>query len=66
MPHPDNPSSTIRVFIGERLGSRTLRRAEAIAIEPYTQFFDVNGHFKQRSAIRPNGECVAPEDLEQN
>jgi hypothetical protein len=63
MPDPDEPNSTVRVCFGEWLGSETLTRAEAIGTEPYAQFFDFNGHFKRRSAIRPTDDCVAPEGL---
>jgi len=58
-----NDSSTVRVFFGDWLGSVTLSRAEAIATEPYADFFNVNGDFKRWSAIRPSGTCVAPAGL---
>jgi hypothetical protein len=64
MPDPDDPSSMLRVFFGEWLGSHTLTRAEAIATHPYAQFFNVNGHFKQLSAIEL--DCVAPLSLQRN
>jgi hypothetical protein len=64
MPDPDDGSSIVRVFFGEWLGSETLPRAEAIATEPYAQFFNVNGHFKRPSAIRPRGELAAPAGLQ--
>jgi len=60
MANPTEPGQTVRVFFGEWLGSETLPRAEAIGTEPYSDFFNVNGHFKRPSAIRPSGACVAP------
>lgn len=63
MPDPDDPSSIVRVFFGEGLGSERLSRAEAIETEPYADFFNVNGHFKRLSAIRLQGNCVAPAGL---
>jgi hypothetical protein len=65
-PRPGAPTTTVRVFFGDWLGSETISRAEAMATEPYAQFFNVNGHFKRPSAIRPIGECVAPAGLQQN
>lgn len=62
----DDPKSLLRVFFGEWLGSETLPRAKAIGTEPYAQFFNVNGHFKRRSAIRPKGECAAPASMQRN
>ncbi len=50
----------VRVFFGDCLGTETLSREEAMATEPYAQFFNVNGHFKRPSAIPPRGPCVAP------
>jgi hypothetical protein len=61
MEMPDERGTFVWVFFGERLGSETLSRAEAIASDPYTCFFDVNGHFKRGwCVIRPRGNCVAP------
>ena len=43
----------VRVLFGEFLRSETLCRDEAIATEPYSVFFNVNGHFKRPSVVRP-------------
>lgn len=66
MPDPHELDQIVRVFIGEWLGSETLSRDEAIETEPYADFFNVNGHFKRPSAIRPGGMCVAPAGLVRN
>ena len=64
MPDPDETTSLVRVFYGERLGAQTLPRHEATANPHYASFFDINGNFKRQSAIRPEGECVAPAGLQ--
>lgn len=43
----------VRVMFGEWLRSERLTRDDAIATEPYSVFFNVNGHFKRPSVIRP-------------
>jgi hypothetical protein len=63
LPDPDEPNSRVRVLFGEWLGSEILTRAQAIATEPYAQFFNVNSHFKRLSAIRPIGDCITPAGL---
>jgi len=65
MANPDDPNSIVRVLFGERLGAETLPRAEAIGTGPYSDFFNVNGHFKRPSVIPPSGPCVAPAGLQQ-
>ena len=40
MEMPDERGTFVWVFFGEWLGSETLSRAEAIASDPYTGFFD--------------------------
>ena len=65
MPDPDDTSSIVRVFFGEHLGTETFPRNEALTTEPYSDFFNVNGHFKRPSAIRPSGPCIAPVGLRQ-
>ena len=41
----------VRVLFGEFIRSVTLCRDEAISTEPYSVFFNVNGHFKRPSVI---------------
>jgi hypothetical protein len=65
MEMPDKPGTTVRVLFGEWLGSECLPKAEAIVTEPYRDFFNINGHFKRPSAIEPNGQCIAPDGLQQ-
>ena len=49
---PDpNDGVEYRVFFGERMRSETLDKAEATETEPYSDFFNINGHFKQMSVI---------------
>jgi hypothetical protein len=62
-PRPDAPTTTVRVLFGEWLGSETLPRADAVTTAPYAAFFNVNGHFKRPSVIRPSGNCTAPAGL---
>jgi hypothetical protein len=45
----------VRVLFGEWLRSDTLSRADAVATEPYSVFFNVNGHFRRPSVISPRG-----------
>jgi hypothetical protein len=63
LPDPDETGEQVRVLFGEWLGSETLPKAEAVETEPYSGFFNVHGHFKQWSAIQPEGECLAPTGL---
>ena len=42
-----------RVFHGKCIRSITLRREEATSTEPYSIYFNVNGHFKRPSVIEP-------------
>jgi hypothetical protein len=60
MDMPDEPGTTVQVLFGEWLGSESLPRTNAVATEPYAEFFNVNGHFKRPSVIRPKGNCTAP------
>ena len=41
----------VRVLFGEFVRSETLCREEAIVTEPYSVFFNVNGHFKRLSVV---------------
>ena len=41
-------------YFGKLVDKETLSRPEAIEHPVYRKFFDVNGHFKQRSVLRPN------------
>jgi hypothetical protein len=42
-----------RVQFGKRLRSDTLSKTEAAETEPYSVFFNVNGHFKRPSIVKP-------------
>jgi hypothetical protein len=53
MTMPDEPGTKVRVLFGERIRSQTLSKAHAAEMEPYKVFFNVNGHFKRPSVIRP-------------
>ncbi len=44
----------IRVFFGKWLKSEQLPKNKAAAIEPYSIFFNINGHFKRPSVINTN------------
>ena len=46
---PDQPGASARVQFGTWLRSEKLPKAVAVASDPYAAFFNVNGHFKQRS-----------------
>lgn len=52
MEMPDEPGSTVRVFFGEALRLETLSRSDAAEAEPYSIFFNVNGHFKRPSVLK--------------
>ena len=41
------------VQFGKRLRSKILSKADAAETEPYSVFFNVNGHFKRPSVIKP-------------
>ena len=48
---PDERGIDCRVFFGELLRSEKLPKTEASETEPYSIFFNVNGHFKRQSVI---------------
>lgn len=46
----------VRVMFGDMVDRpETLSRKAALAIEPYSKFFDVNKNFKRQSVIDPRG-----------
>lgn len=51
MGKPDEPGTNARVQYGTWLRSEQLPRVVAVTTPPYASFFNVNGHFKQRSVI---------------
>jgi hypothetical protein len=53
MEMPDEPGSKVRVQFGERIRSECLPKSETASTEPYSAFFNVNGHFKRPSVIEP-------------
>lgn len=53
LPAPDEPGTKVRVLFGRRIRSETMPRSKAVRTEPYSVFFNVNGHFKRPSVIRP-------------
>jgi hypothetical protein len=57
---PDEPGRQGRVFFGTPIRSETLSRTDAIARAPYSVFFNVDGHFKRRSVIRPQEKSNGP------
>lgn len=50
---PAEDGALVRVLFGDCLRSETLPRSQAIATDPYSAFFNVNGHFKRRSVVEP-------------
>jgi len=48
---PDEPGTLARVQFGTWVRSEQLPMATAATTAPYAAFFNVNGHFKQRSVI---------------
>jgi len=60
---PDEHDVEVRVLFGDRLRSETLSRDDAIATEPYSVFFNINGHFKRPSVVKQSatapGICQA-------
>lgn len=48
---PDERGINCRVFFGEWLRSEKLPKIKAAETEPYSIFFNVNGHFKRQSVI---------------
>jgi hypothetical protein len=46
---------SIRVFFGKRLRSETLSKTRAVKSGPYSVFFNIKGHFKRPSVIKPKG-----------
>ena len=45
----------VRVFFGEFLRSERLDRTEATETAPYSNFFNINGHFKRQSVLEQQG-----------
>ena len=52
MEMPDKPGTEVRVQFGKQLRSERLPKSEAAKTEPYSIFFNINGHFKRRSVIQ--------------
>jgi hypothetical protein len=50
---PDENGIPSRVQCGKRLRSEILSKRRAAKTEPYSVFFNINGHFKRPSVIRP-------------
>ncbi len=50
---PDENGVATRVQFGKRLQSETLSKKRAAKAQPYAVFFNVNGHFKRPSVIKP-------------
>ena len=55
MDMPDELGTKVRVLFGKLIRSECLLKAEAAGCEPYSVFFNVNGHFKRPSVIHPKG-----------
>lgn len=48
---PAEEGTKVRVLFGKWLRSEKLTKIDAAATEPYSIFFNVNGHFKRQSVI---------------
>ena len=48
---PDENGTQTRVLFGDFLRSQEIDKARAAETEPYSMFFNVNGHFKRRSVV---------------
>jgi hypothetical protein len=49
----DDKGVAQRVQFGKRLRTKTLSKTKAAKTEPYAVFFNINGHFKRPSVIKP-------------
>ena len=50
---PDEDGIATRVQFGKRLRSETRSKTDAAETEPYSVFFNVDGHFKRPSVVKP-------------
>jgi hypothetical protein len=53
MEMPDEPGSKVRVQFGEQIRSECLPKSKAASTGPYSAFFNIKGHFKRPSVIKP-------------
>jgi hypothetical protein len=50
---PDNTGAKNRVFIGTSLKHESMMKSKATRYSEYAAFFNVNGHFKRQSTLKP-------------